>query len=346
MSTKKLAAVVGATGFVGSHIVRNLLQKGYTVNCATRNVNGASWLKSLAKEDSKVNLFKLNLTTEGPENVDEMLALTKDCSSLFFAAGFETQEPATIDFMVNNALSCIKTARENKVGVVVLTSSGSSTNPKGHKNETPKQEHVHWSDPAEQIGRKRFSPAAKTTMELKALEEVGRDKANKIANKEVAENSPRLVILNPNLILGPQLQPGSVKGNSLPWMKRIILGETMNETIPNDSMSIIDVRDLAALHVAASEKTDAHGKYFGVDQSYPWKNILAAIQKAYPAYKMPAMFEGDSNTPTQFDHTRKKSLGVPIRSLQETINGLLEFMIERGVLKKKEDGTGEETKKE
>jgi len=50
-------------------------------------------------------------------------------------------------------------------------------------------------------------------------------------------------------------------------------------------MSVIDVRDLAELEVAALTKSDATGRYFGVLASYHWKDILAAIAKFKPEYK-------------------------------------------------------------
>ena len=72
-------------------------------------------------------------------------------------------------------------------------------------------------------------------------------------------------------------------------------------------MSIIDVRDLAALHVAACELESASGRYFGVNRSFPWSEILASLHAVYPAYTQPPLFEGAPNTATQFDHTRKDS---------------------------------------
>jgi nucleoside-diphosphate-sugar epimerase len=319
---RKLAAVVGATGFVGSHIVKRLLASGYGVNCASRNPERAQWLKGLSEDGGdEVAIHRLVLTPNGPQDPGALDALVKNCSSVFFAAGFETQAPETIDFMVNNCLACIDAASRNGVGAVVVTSSGGSTNPPGHKNETPKRELEHWSDHESQIAKGKYSPAAKTLMELRALEAVGRDRSNVVVDKELASASCRLVIMNPNLILGPQLQPGpGVSGNSLPWMSRIIKGETMNAQIPNDSMSIIHVEDLAALHVAASEREDAAGRYFGVDRSYPWSEILAAIKKAHPAYVMPPMYEGEAAVPTQFDHTRKESLGVYIYNIHVNAN--------------------------
>merc|ERR1712196_389106 len=183
--------------------------------------------------------------------------------------------------MVNSALDVLKSARRNHVGCVVLTSSGGSTNPPGHTNDIPKSEVEHWSDPQLQQENGRFSPAAKTLMELAALEEVGRNRRNEIVDAEAAKDAPRLCIMNPNLILGPQLQPGAISGNSLPWMVKILKKERMGEEIPNDSMSIIDVRDLAELHVQCAEKDSASGRYFGVQRSWPWGEILTTLEKVY-----------------------------------------------------------------
>ena len=43
-----------------------------------------------------------------------------------------------------------------------------------------------------------------------------------------AENV-RVCIMNPSWILGPQLQPGDITGNGLPWFAKITRGESMNE---------------------------------------------------------------------------------------------------------------------
>ena len=76
-----------------------------------------------------------------------------------------------------------------------------------------------------QVSNSRYSPAAKTLMEIAALHEVGRNKQNQVVDEEKAKDAPRLCIMNPNLILGPQLQPGGVAGKSLPWIAKILKGE-------------------------------------------------------------------------------------------------------------------------
>ena len=239
---------------------------------------------------------------------------------------------ATIDFMRGNVLSTIQAAKASNVATVVVTSSGGSTNAPGLTDATPKNEIEHWSDPDDQLAKGKFSPAAKTLMEIAALEACGRNQRNEVVDEDLAKSAPRLVIMNPNLILGPPLDPGVIKGNSLPWIVKILKKERMNEFVPNDSMSIIDVRDLAALHVAAATNEGASGRYFGVNKSFPWTEILGVFEEALPGYKAPPRKEGENydKIATQFDHTRKEGLGVSLRPLKETLSDLVAFLQQRG----------------
>ena len=67
---------------------------------------------------------------------------------VFFCAGYEEQSQSTIDFMVSNAVAVIEAAKQtDQVSVVVLTSSGGSTNPPGLDNSTPKSEVLHFPIP-------------------------------------------------------------------------------------------------------------------------------------------------------------------------------------------------------
>jgi nucleoside-diphosphate-sugar epimerase len=327
--------VAGATGYLGSHIVNCLLSKGYTVRATCRAATEVKtqWMKSICPEaQDRLDIRELVLTTEGASD-ETWDGLCEGTQGAFFCAGYETQAPETIDFMVNGALGLVRGAKRQGVGVVVLTSSGGSTNPAGLAAGTPKNEILHWSDADAQVAAGKFSPAAKTLMEIKSLLEVGRDQRNEIVDQELADASPRLCIMNPNLILGPQFSPPPVTGNSLPWMAKILRGERMNEKIPNDSMSIIDVRDLALLHVACLEQPTASGRYFGVQRSWPWEEILSSFSEAYPAYNIPPRFEGESLPETSFDHTRMNSLGVQLRPLSETVRDLVAFLKSYGELK-------------
>ena len=184
---QKGAAVVGATGFVGSHIVNHLLGLGYHVRCSSRDPDAAGWLQSLTDDaKEKVSIHTLLMSPAGPDDPAMLDALCQGCSAVFFAAGHERQEPETIDFMCNNALGVIAAAQRNSVGAVVLTSSGGSTNAPGITDKIPKKEHEHWSDHEAQIAKGKYSPAAKTLMDLRSLEAVGRNKANEVVDEAKA----------------------------------------------------------------------------------------------------------------------------------------------------------------
>lgn len=329
----KVAAVIGCTGFVGAHVVDCLLRHNWTVRGLSRAATKASWLQSLPSAKAAGSVSLINVDLQDVEALPKALdPAFSGCSAVFFCAGTEKQEQSTIDFMVGSSQAVVASARKHGVECVVITSSGGSTNPPGLAAETPKNEVEHWSDPKQQISAGKFSPAAKTLMEISCLKAVGRNQKNVVVNEELAKGAPRLCILNPNLILGPQLKPGGISGNSLPWVAKILKGEAMNVKVPNDSMSLIDVRDLAELHVACAEQTTASGRYFAVDKSYPWVEILSSFERAYTKFNMPPMFEEPQKLPTQFDHTRKESLGIKLRTLDQVTQGVVDFLQQNGAL--------------
>jgi len=77
--------------------------------------------------------------------------------------------------MVNAGLTALNAGIRNKVPCVVLTSSGGSTNAPGASPDAIKNEIDSWSDPDLQKQNNRFSPCAKTMMEISALKQVGRN---------------------------------------------------------------------------------------------------------------------------------------------------------------------------
>ena len=97
-------------------------------------------------------------------------------------------------------------------------------------------------------------------------------------------------------------------------------------------MSIIHVEDLALLHIACMERDSASGRYFGVNRSWPWEEILGALRSLHPAYKMPPKKFQEPNPVTQFDTTRRDTLGVRLRGLEEIIADTLGFLKNKGAL--------------
>merc|ERR1719239_2153781 len=108
---------------------------------------------------------------------------------------------------------------------------------------------------------------------------------------------------------------------------------TSHKEIKNDSMSLIDIRDCAAHHVAAYEG-DHEGRFFSLVESWPWSVIYEALKHFHPELNMPKPLAKETKpvSATQFDHTRMRSLGVHERSMMQIIGGAVQACREKGLL--------------
>lgn len=77
MQTQEIAVVTGANGFVGSHLVDNLLAKGFKVRCIVRKSSDLKWLKS-----KDIELFDCGLFDK-----DGLRKAFKDATYIFHVAG-------------------------------------------------------------------------------------------------------------------------------------------------------------------------------------------------------------------------------------------------------------------
>jgi len=316
--TQKTICVIGCSGFVGSHVTAALLAQGDNVHGTLRDASpqNTGWLTGAvaaqATDSAVLSLFSTKVSDKA-----SLRQAMQGCDGVIVCAGTEKQEQATVDLMVGMANNVCDLAVELGMQAAVFTSSTASTNPPGPEPEL-KNETDHWSDPDLQLSVNKFSPAAKTLMDKAVL--------NKM---EEHGHAFRGITINPSMIAGPCFSPEPVA--SLKSFKAILSGERMGDAIPNGSMSMINVQDLARLHIAAMENPKASGRYFGVKKSWHWRDILAALSRIAPNYQMPAIDPDEALIrATTFDLTRQDSLGVDIRDLDDILIAVI------GELKRRE----------
>jgi len=326
MTIEKTIGVVGASGLVGSNIVRAGLERGYRVHGTMRDRNApdkASYLEALPGASTNLALYSADMAEEA--SFDAALAGT-DCvfiasliPTYFGPTGVPAKEmddeqgyAEIIMPTVDGCLNIMRSALRQGVRTMVICSSTSSTNPippVPFKNEVE-----HWSDEGEQCRAKKYTSAAKTVMEKAAI-------------KFAAENDVRVSIFLPTGLYGPVVLPQHMNGNPQVWLQRMINGgEGRHSKTPNDSASLIHLHDLANLFLAAYENSDASGRYFGVYDSWHLRDIYAEIHKILPNAKMPEPLTEAPVTPTGFDFTRRDSLGVAIRDIPTVLRETIEWI--------------------
>ncbi|GLT79749.1 hypothetical protein SLA2020_512260 [Shorea laevis] len=123
----------GGTGYVGSLLVKNLLEKGYTVHATTRNLNDVSkvgFLKSLPYADTRLVLFQAEIYN--PDDFDHAI---KGCETVFHLvtpqrhienSQFKNITEAALAAEKSIATSCIQS---DTVKCLIYTSSLSTAYP-------------------------------------------------------------------------------------------------------------------------------------------------------------------------------------------------------------------------
>ena len=325
MPYNKKICVVGASGLVGSSIVRLALEKGYFVNGTLRDKSDTNKIKYLnkLKNSKNLNLFNANMDNEkdfkNPIQNTDVVFITCLIPTYKGKDGTPAKEmddkrgyKEIINPTVDGCLNIMKVAKYHGIKNIVICSSTSSTNPLSpvkFKNEID-----HWSDEKEQCKAKKYTSATKTIMEKAAI-------------KFCEENNIRLSIILPTGLYGDPVLPNHLNHNPFIWLKRVIEGGSpRHEKIPNDSASMIHLRDLAKIFLAVYENPNASGRYFGVYKSLHWHDIYNECKKIIPNMHMPIALSDKPVEPTGFDFKRRDTLKVHIRDFPTTLKETIDWL--------------------
>ena len=254
--------VTGATGFIGLHCIKQLLDRGYSVNGTLRSQDRqAEVLDSLERNNTPtrhLSLFEVDLNRDSGWN-----SAIRDCNYVLHVASPFVLTDEDEDFFVKPAVEgvqrALKFSKKHNVKKVILTSSFAAI----HETLNDRQESFNeedWSNPNKP--GISFYAKSKTMAELAAWEFM-----------EMENPDFSLAVINPVLVMGPSLTKDIGTSNSL--VKNMINGSVPGT--PKIHIGIVDVRDVASAHILAMESSGANGERIIVSEKELWVHEVAAI---------------------------------------------------------------------
>ncbi len=251
--------VTGGTGYLGGWCIAEALRRGYAVRTTVRNAGKADTVRAAVSgagvDASGVDVVAADLGQDAGwdaamAGVDYVLHVASPISPVGMKSVDDYVRPA-----VDGALRVLRAAKAAGVKRVVLTSSCSAVAPSVTTRETTSDETI-WTDPKTQAtDGYRLS---KTLAERAAWD---------FARAEGIE----LATVLPAAIFGPVL--GKEGRSSVTIIQRLIDGAMPG--IPNFGICVVDVRDVAALHLLAMTAPQAAGERFIASGKFLWMREIA-----------------------------------------------------------------------
>ena len=273
--TSAPVCVTGSAGYIASHVVAQLLARGYRVRGTVRSLRkekekDIAHLRALPDADTHLELVEADLMKPG--SFDGAVA---GCEYVMHTASpymLNAQDPQKdlVDPAVQGTRTVLESCKKaGSVRRVVLTSSMAAI------TDEPESDHVlteaDWN--------------TKSTLERNAYY-LSKTLAEKAGWRFIEEEKPGfdLVVINPFLVIGPSL---SAAINTSPQMfLDLLVGAYPG--IMNLAWGFVDVRDVARAHVLAIETQAAHGRYICANTAITMRELVELLRASgYEGYKLP-----------------------------------------------------------
>mmetsp|Transcript_41367 Transcript_41367/g.95843 ORF Transcript_41367/g.95843 Transcript_41367/m.95843 type:complete len:333 (-) Transcript_41367:188-1186(-) len=320
MSGTSVVVVTGASGFIGAHIVRECLERGFTVNACVRNKDDPKnkFLLDMARDIGKgsIRLFSADLVTEG-----------------------------AYDEAVSNADAVIHAAAQVDPGVIkdpwtdmVRPSTEGARNILRSVNKFKVKHYVHTSSMAA-VGSAPGRQSTEADWSTVPIEEIpynfAKTEAERLVWRETEGKPYTVSCINPSMVFGPCLAKPHAKAS--PYVFRQAL---YGNNQPNQPYSVVDVREVATAHVEAMLRPEAHGKRFILDADEPSIAVNDLIQKCREMFPQVRFDDapgskgwnqawGKQPKRSGLDNSRSKQvLGITYRPMDATIRDTVQSLLD------------------
>ncbi|KAK0404672.1 hypothetical protein QR680_017564 [Steinernema hermaphroditum] len=270
--------VTGASGYLATHCVKQLVEKGYSVRGTVRSLQNekkVAPVRALCPSEEQLELVEADLLkaetwTEALRGCDYVLHVASPFPIV--------ADESVIQTAVNGTLNVLRAAAEKpSVKKVVLTSSCAAVN-EGHPDMSRVFSEEDWTDV--ESASVTCYPKSKTLAEKAAWDFVaGLEEGRRF----------KLTCINPTLIVGPLLV--DEQGASVSIVRRFMNFEM--PAVPHLQLALVDVRDVARAHVIAmvTPESDGHRILVTAQPSFWFKDIAKVLAKEFSrqGYRLPSL---------------------------------------------------------
>lgn len=277
------ALVTGGTGFVGSHIVRALGEAGHTARVLHRQSSKLDALAGLKYESALGDIL----------NETALEAACQGCDWVFHVAAvadyWRADHSKMMEANVEGTRRVLKAARIAGVKRVVFTSSAAAVGLRS--DHQPSDERVDFNLSPNQFpyGYSKFLAEHVVQEAVKAGQEV--------------------VTVNPVVVMGPG-DLNMISGSYILQIKQ--LGRLV--PVPPGGIAVIDVRDVARMHIAAAEHGRIGERYILNAANYTqrkWMGMIAdVVGVGHPFLPVPGFVLPIAAT--IIDWLRRRGINTPI----------------------------------
>ena len=343
MADGELVLVTGGSGYVASFCIAQLLNEGVrvrtTVRSLTREAEVRAAVGRLADAGERLSFIAADLN----QDAGWREACTECTAVLHVASPLPSSNPKSDDELVrparDGALRVLAAARDAGVRRVVMTSSTAAVTYGYGSRSTPYTE-ADWSDLADRSDSSAYE-RSKMIAERAAWDWHARE-----------GGALELVTICPGAVIGPVL--GSDFSASIDIVKKLIDGSLPG--LPRFGWPLVDVRDIADLHIRAMRTPAAAGQRFiGAGPFYWMADIAKVLRERLPevASKVPKrqlpnwlvrlssrfdpvvrdrLFELDKERPVSAEKATRE-LGWSPRANDEAIVDTARSLVDQGVIR-------------
>lgn len=251
--------VTGATGFLGSHLVRKLVQKGEKVRILLRKTSKTTNIEGLDVERVYGDVMEK----------DSIRAALEGCDTIYHTAGFVSFRKSDYskmeDINVKGTINALSAALESGVRRAVYTSSVAAVGP----------------DPDRGIANEQ----TEFTLEEEGIQYLNTKYHAEKEAFRICEKGLPLVVVNPSVVIGPGDVYLSSTGFILWFCKRKFPGYM------EGTMNLVDVEDVADAHLLAAEKGRVGERYILGNRNVTLRELFQLLEDvtgvAGPRLKIP-----------------------------------------------------------